>query len=84
MNSGKYALTWPVALKRAVERLLDQLPDRVAVRPDDHAALDGRVVGQLRAADDVEIPAGKVLRAGSDFGDERVGFVVFLCHAASI
>ena len=32
MNSGKYAFTWPVALMRAIERLLHQLPDRVAVR----------------------------------------------------
>ncbi len=56
-----------------IERLLNQLPDRVAVRPDDHAALDRRVVGQLRAADDVEVPAREVLRARRDFGDERVG-----------
>ena len=48
MNSGKYALTCPVALKRASSCLLDQLPDGVAVRADDHAALDRRVVGQLR------------------------------------
>ena len=46
-------------LEPRVERLLDQLPDRVAVRPDDHAALDRRVVGQLRAADDVEVPAAE-------------------------
>ena len=53
-----------------VERLLDQLPDRVAVRPDDHAALDRRVVGQLGSPHDVEIPAREILRTGCDFGDE--------------
>ena len=78
MNSGKYALTWPVRLDLAVERLLNQLPDGIAVRPDDHAALDRRVVGELRAADDVEVPAREVLRARRDFGDERVCFRVHL------
>ena len=33
----------PGRLEAPVEPLLDQLPDRVAVRPDDHAALDRRV-----------------------------------------
>ena len=51
----------PGRLEAAVERLLDQLPDGVAVRPDHHAALDRRVVGQLGAADDVEVPAREVL-----------------------
>ena len=44
----------PGRLDPAIERLLNQLPDRVAVRPNDHAALDGRVVGQLGAAHDVQ------------------------------
>ena len=85
MNSGKYAFTWPVALIRAIERLLNQLPDRVAVRPDDHAALDRRVVGELRAPDDVEVPPREVLRAGRDFGDERFlsGFFVIVCAMRS-
>ena len=64
-------------LDAAIERLLDQLPDRIAVRADDHAALDGRIVGELCAADDVQIPAREVLRARGDFGDE-FGFVVGL------
>ena len=72
MNSGKYALTCPVALNRSIEALLDQLPDGVAVRPDDHAALDRRVVGQLGASDDVEVPAREVLGLGRDLGDERL------------
>ena len=43
-------------LEAAVERLLDELPDRIAVRPDDHAALDGGIIGHFRAAHDVQIP----------------------------
>ena len=66
-------------LEPAVERLLDQLPDGVAVRPDHHAALDGRVVGQLRAPDDVEVPAREVLRLRRDLGDERLGFFCRPC-----
>jgi len=60
-----------------VEGLLDQLPDGVAVRPDDHAALDRRVVGELRPPDDVEVPLREVLRARRDFGDERVFLWLF-------
>ena len=63
-------------LEPRVEQPLDVFPDRVAVRPDDHAALDGRVVGQLGAADDVEIPAREVLGAGRDLGDERFFFLI--------
>ena len=44
-------------LDPVVELPLDQLPDGVAVRPDDHEALDRRIVGQLGLADDVQIPA---------------------------
>ena len=82
MNSGKYALTCPVALELGVERLLDQLPDRVAVRPDDHAALDRRIVGQLGAADHVEIPLRKSCERGVIFGDERI-FLGFLRHQSA-
>ena len=72
MKSGKYALTWPVALKRRSSALLDQLPDGVAVRPDRHAALDRRVVGELRAPDDVEVPPREVLGLRRDLGHQRV------------
>ena len=68
MNSGKYAFTWPVALNRLSKRLLDQLPDGVAVRTDRHAALDLGVVGELRAPDDVEVPLREVLGLGRDLG----------------
>ena len=71
MNSGKYALTCPVCLEPLVELLLDQFPDRIAVRADDHAAFDRRVVGQFRLANDVEIPAREVLGLGCDLGNER-------------
>ncbi len=44
-------------LDAAIQLLLNQLPDGVAVRPDDHEALDRRIVGQFRLPDDVQIPA---------------------------
>jgi hypothetical protein len=55
-----------------VERLLNQLPDRVAVRPNHHTALDGRIVGELGAAHDVQIPLREILRAGRDLRHEGV------------
>ena len=60
----------PGLLEAPIEILLNQLPDGVAVRTDDHAALDRRVVGQLRAPDDVQIPAGEILGLTGDLGDE--------------
>ena len=74
MNSGKYAFTWPVRLISRSSACWMQLPDRVAVRADDHAALDRRVVGELGAPDDVEVPLREVLRTRGDFGDERRRF----------
>ena len=67
-------------LEPAVERLLHQLPDGVAVRTDHHAALDGRVVGELGAADDVDIPAAEVLGLRRDLGWEigNVGLSLWL------
>ena len=59
-------------LEAAVEPLLDQLPDRVAVRPDGHAALDLGVVGELGPPHDIEIPTGKVLGLRSDLGHHRL------------
>jgi hypothetical protein len=68
-------------LEAPIEGLLDELPDRIGVRPDHHAALHGRVVGQLRAPDDVQVPLIEILRARCDLGDELVrlvgGFLVF-------
>ena len=63
-------------LEAAIEPLLNQLPDGVAVRPDGHAALDLGVVRQLRPPDDIEIPAGEVLRLRRDLGHHR-----FFLHA---
>ncbi len=34
-------------MKRVVQLALDVFPDRVAVRLDDHAALDARIIHQL-------------------------------------
>ena len=61
-------------LKTAVEGLLDVLPERPAVRPNDHAAANRRVVGELRFQDELVVPFGKVLRAGGElfFGHAEV------------
>ena len=65
-------------LEALVELLLDQFPNGVAVRPNDHEALDRRVVGQFGLADDIEVPLGEVDRLLGDFGYER--FVLFRFH----
>ena len=43
----------PGILEAAVQVALDCLPDGEAFRPDDHAALHRRVVGQFRALDNI-------------------------------
>jgi hypothetical protein len=54
-------------LEASIEVGLDLFPDRVAVRPDHHAALDdARGLGELRLRDDVLVPLGVILRARSD------------------
>lgn len=45
---------------------LHPFPDGVAGRADDHGPPDRAVVGQLRLGDQVLVPAGKVLRTGSE------------------
>src|SRR5262249_19091863 len=40
-------------------------PDGIAVGPDDHAALDVRVVGQACFEDEVHVPFGKPLLSGN-------------------
>ena len=54
-------------LEAVVELALDLLPDGVAVRLDDHAALDdlGRL-GQVALADDVLVPGREIGAAKSD------------------
>ncbi len=59
----------------AIEGLLQQLPDSVAVRADDHAPLDRRIVGQFRAPHDVQVPLREVARARRNLGDEGVVLV---------
>src|SRR5439155_23865094 len=49
-----------------VERALHQLPDAVAVRPDDHAAAHRRIIGQLGLGNDVAVPLAEVFGAWRD------------------
>jgi hypothetical protein len=63
----------PGLFESAIEVLLYQLPDGVSVRPDHHTALDRRVVRQLGAPDNVQIPAGEVFGLTGDLGHEIVG-----------
>ena len=51
-------------LEAAVERLLDIFPESLAVRANDHAAADGRVIGELRLEDQLVVPLGEILCAG--------------------
>ena len=53
-------------LEVAVEKALDVFPDRVAVRADDHTALDARIADQFGFFTDVRIPLGKIDIHGSD------------------
>src|SRR5256885_951207 len=64
-------------LDHVVERALHQLPDAVAVRPDDHAPAHRRIVGQLGLGNDVAVPLAEVLRAWRDSLRFRV---LCLCH----
>src|SRR2546422_9847669 len=56
----------PRRLEHRVQGALHQLPHAVAEGPDDHAAADRRVIGQLRLLDDVGIPLAEVPRAWRD------------------
>jgi len=58
-------------LEAIVELTLEQLPDRISIGFDDHAAFDdlGRL-GHVSLEDDILIPSGKVLAAR---GDGRFG-----------
>jgi hypothetical protein len=47
-------------LDAIVERALDALPDRVAVRPDHHRAAHRPVLGELGAAEHVLVPPREV------------------------
>ncbi len=61
-------------LEAPVERGLDVFPEGVAVGPDDHAALDRRIVGQLGLLHDIGIPARVIFAARGH---------AFFCHVAS-
>ena len=74
-------------LEAAVEVALDGLPDRVAVGPDDHAAADRRIIGELRGLDDVEVPLGVIVGAGFDVlghEDSCVGNEGFFCKGGGL
>ncbi len=57
----------PRFLQHPVQRLLYELPDRVAPGTDHHAPLDGGIIGHLGRGDHVRVPARKILAAGGDF-----------------
>ena len=67
----------------AIEPLLNQLPDGIAVRTNRHASLDLGVIGELGAPHDIEIPAGKVLRLRRDLGDLGLFLVIGHCQIVS-
>ncbi len=53
-------------LEASVHVRLHQLPNRVAVGTDNHAALDARIISQLRLFDNVGVPFCKILVAARD------------------
>ena len=62
-----------LVLDAFIEIVLDLFPDGVRVRQIVDEAFDGGIVHELRFADDVRIPLGKVLRL-------RCDCVVFVFH----
>lgn len=65
-EKGKVSVAMTGCFKATIEFLLHFLPDRVAIGSDDHTAADGGMIREFRFANDVEIPLGIVLGAGSD------------------
>ena len=53
-------------LETAVQDALDVFPDRVTVRTDDHAALHGRILNEIRLLDNIGIPLREVVLHGGD------------------
>ena len=53
--------------RQLVQRLLNVLPQRPAVRPDDHAAAHRRVIGQLGFQNQLVVPLRKIFRARGKF-----------------
>ena len=51
-------------LEHVVQSSLHVFPDRVAPRPDHHAPLDRRVIGELRPEHQLVVPRREVLSAG--------------------
>src|SRR3989475_11169034 len=64
-------------LEHGIQGALHQLPNAVAVGPDDHAATHRRIIRELRLHNDVAVPLAKVLGAWRD----ALRFSVLrLCH----
>ena len=51
-------------LEHLVQGPLHLLPDGIPVGPDDHAATDRAVIGELRPGDDLIVPGAEVSRRG--------------------
>ena len=52
----------------SVELLLDQLPNAVSPRLDDHAAAGFRILREVSGFDDLLVPLWEILRAGGTDG----------------
>jgi hypothetical protein len=61
----------PRRLEHVVERPLHVFPQRVAPGPNDHAAADRRILGEIGAGDDLLIPLRVVLGARRRDGGSR-------------
>jgi hypothetical protein len=80
----KVGVDVPGVLEAAIEVALDRLPQRVALGPDDHAALDRRIVGELRRLDDVEVPLRIVFGARLDVLGHEAEESRSMMHAAVV
>src|SRR5438309_817019 len=65
-EEGEICILMTCFLEHAIERLLHLFPNRIAVWPDDHAALHWGIVRQFRCGNDVGIPPGVVFGALAD------------------
>ena len=66
----------PRSFESRIEILLNIFPDRITVRSEYDASLDGRIVHEFRFKDDVRIPFSKI------FVHRRYVFYKFFSHCA--
>ena len=59
-------------LEHVIEGALHSLPDAVAIWSNDHAAADGRIVGELRAEHDLVVPGAEIFRTRCE--------LLLVCH----